>query len=77
MLVVAKRQGITGIAQNIQLMVMRLSCFGRNLALNDEYESVQSAARTVESSNHGRLIPFSAMMSIGILIALVVGTFFG
>jgi prepilin peptidase CpaA len=72
LLVVARRQGMAGMAANIQLMAMRLSCFGKNLALNDQFESVQSAARTPESRNHGRLIPFSAMMSVGILIALLI-----
>lgn len=76
MVVVARRQGITGLAENLQLMVSRLSCFGRNLALNDQFESVQSAAQSMESKHHGRLIPFSAMMSVGIVIALVIGMFF-
>lgn len=75
MVIVARRRGISGIYQNIELMVFRLSCFGKNLALNDQFESVQSAANTEGSQNKGRLIPFSAMMSIGIVIMMAIAYF--
>ncbi|MGI9516735.1 MAG: A24 family peptidase [Pirellulaceae bacterium] len=71
-LFIARRHGFSGVVENVRLMVMRLSCFGRNLALNDQYESVQSASRSGESDNHGRLIPFSATMSVGILIVIII-----
>ena len=73
LLIVTRRQGVSGAYQNLQLMMFRLSCFGRNLVLNDQFESVQSASNSVDSQNRGRLIPFSAMMSIGIVIALAIG----
>ena len=74
-IVIARRQGIGGLSHNIQLMMMRLSCFGRNLALNDQFESVQTACGSKHSESRGRLIPFSAMMSIGILIVLIITKF--
>lgn len=73
MVITARRQGFSMFAQNLQLMFAQLSCFGRNLAGNDQFESVQSAARDLNSPNRSRLIPFSAMMSIGILIVLIIG----
>ncbi len=71
LIVVARRQGLTGVAHNVQLMVARLSCFGRNLALNDQFETVQSTSNNIESDSRGRLIPFSAMISVGIIIAFI------
>lgn len=71
-LIVTRRKGISGAYQNIQLLIFRLSCFGKNLVLNDQSESVQSAANSNDSEVRGRLIPFSAMMSIGIVIAFVI-----
>jgi prepilin peptidase CpaA len=71
MIVVAKQRGIGEVVHGVQLMLFRLSCFGRNLAMNDQFESVQSAARSTESPNRGRLIPFSAMMSVGFVVVLL------
>ena len=73
--VIARRQGVNGLAIDLQLLMLRLSCFGRNLAMNDRFESVQSAANSTESSNRGRLIPFSAMMSVGILAVILIARF--
>jgi prepilin peptidase CpaA len=70
--VIGRQQGFAGLVMTLQLMMMRLSCFGRNLAMNDEFESVQDAANSPDSKNRGRLIPFSAMMSVGIIAALVI-----
>lgn len=72
MIVVASKQGGIAVWQNINLMLFRLSTFGRNLVMNDQFESVQSAALNHDSPNRGRLIPFSAMMSIGVVLVFVV-----
>ena len=75
--IIGRQQGFAGLAMNLQLMMMRLSCFGRNLAMSDQFESVQTAANSPESENRGRLIPFSAMMSIGIVTALIIAKIMG
>ena len=73
LIVIAGRDGARGVVSDIQLMFYRMSSFGKNFALNDQFETVQSAANSDGSLNKGRLIPFSAMMSVGILIALALG----
>jgi prepilin peptidase CpaA len=70
--VIARQRGFAGLMMNMQLMMMRMSCFGKNLAMTDNFESVQSAANSPDSENRGRLIPFSAMMSIGIVAVLII-----
>jgi len=53
---------------NIQLAFFRLSTIGRHFGADDQIESVQSMAKT--DDRRRRLIPFSAMVSVG-----VVGTY--
>ena len=69
LVIIARREGAFGLAMGVQVMLMRLMSFGRGFAGPDHLESVQYAARNSGAANRGRLIPFSAMMSIGIAIA--------
>lgn len=70
-LMAVHRTGFAGISDNVRLMFLRLSCFGKNLALEDQFESVRSIARSDNNEKRGRLIPFSAMVSLGILLVIL------
>ena len=50
---------------NVQLLFLRLAAFGKNLSLDDQFESVQEVKSSPEFRK--RLIPFSAMFSVGLL----------
>lgn len=54
---------------NFQLVCMRLTMLGRQLFAEDEVETVQSAVG--RDDRRRRLVPFSAMVSIGIFATLV------
>lgn len=60
--------GLRSISDHVSVLAMRLVNFSKNLTNDDSFESVQSAARDPSSANRNRLIPFSAMMSIGIVV---------
>lgn len=70
-LFVGRSQGWRGVLQSLYLLSLRLSAFGRNFACADAYESVQDVAHG--PNPHGRLIPFSAMISVGIVVSLIIG----
>ena len=54
---------------NVQLMFLRLSNIGKHLAFDDEF-AVQAVAK--QKDRRAKLIPFSAMVSLGVLGTLVV-----
>jgi prepilin peptidase CpaA len=66
---IGRQGGLQSTLMNFRLLAMRLSTIGRHLALDDEFESVQAVAK--QDGRRGRLIPFSAMISIGIIAAIV------
>jgi len=55
---------------NLQLAVYRISALGRHLARNDESETCQEVAKDFDGRRK-RLIPFSAMVGIGVVATLV------
>ncbi len=73
MAIIARRERWSGLMANLNLMALRLRYFGNNLVLGDRFETVQAAAGDPQSSSRGRLIPFSAMMSVGVCIVLLLG----
>jgi prepilin peptidase CpaA len=54
---------------NLQLTFFRLSTIGRHFGADDETESVQAIAR--RDDRRKRLIPFSAMVTFGLIVTLV------
>ncbi len=70
---VGRAQGWRGVLMSIQLLALRLSVFGKHLVCADAFESVQEVARG--DNPRGRLIPFSAMVSVGIVISVIVAVF--
>jgi Flp pilus assembly protein protease CpaA len=70
---VGRVQGWRGVLQSVQLLALRLTAFGKSFACVDAYESVQDVARS--GNARGRLIPFSAMVSVGIVVSLIVALF--
>lgn len=68
---IGRAQGWRGVLMSVQLLALRLSVFGKHLVCADAFESVQEVAHG--DNPRGRLIPFSAMVSLGIVISIVVG----
>ena len=66
-----------GLVDGIQLVLLRLANFGRNLIVPDHFEPVQSVSNSSSSIHQSRLIPFSAMMSVGIVLVFILSRFFG
>ncbi len=71
LLFVGRAQGWRGVLQSLHLLALRMSVFGKNFACADSFESVQDVANG--PNPHGRLIPFSAMISLGIVVSLIIG----
>ena len=71
LVVIAQKNHWRGLWTNLHLMFMRLTTFGKYFASEDQMESIQ-VTRSGERSK-GRLIPFSAMVSIGIIVVLLIG----
>ena len=67
---VYRQRGWRSLFDEAQLLLARLSMLGKHFARNDSYENVSMAARDKESKNHSRLIPFSAMMSLGFVFTI-------
>jgi prepilin peptidase CpaA len=67
---IGRVQGWRGVWQSLQLMALRLAAFGKDFACVDSYETVQEIAGRPNA--HGRLIPFSAMISIGVVASMIV-----
>ena len=65
MVLILKNGGAKDVVLNVQLMFLRLAAFGNNFRLNDQFESVQDIKKSPERRK--RLIPFSAMFSLGII----------
>ncbi len=72
-----RKHGKAGVVYSLKSMFLRLSCFGRNLAFNDQYETVQEINQRSEEEKRGRLIPFSAMMSCGVAVVLLIAVLSG
>lgn len=72
---VGRSQGWRGVWLSVQLLALRLSVFGKHLVCADSFESVQEVARG--DRPHGRLIPFSAMVSVGVVISVILGAWLG
>jgi Flp pilus assembly protein protease CpaA len=68
---IGRTQGWRGVWNSFQLLSLRLAAFSRNFAGADVYESVSDVAR--QPNARGRLIPFSAMISMGVVISLIAG----
>ncbi len=58
------------IGQHLWLVLRRLTMFGRQLMAEDQLEAVQTTVK--RDNRRERLIPFSAMVSIGIFFLLLV-----
>lgn len=58
------------IGQHLWLVLRRLTMFGRHLMAEDQLEAVQTTVK--RDNRRERLIPFSAMVSIGIFFLLLV-----
>ena len=65
MVLVLQHGGAKEAMLNVQLMFLRLSAFGKSFRLDDQFESVQEVRNSPDFRK--RLIPFSAMFSVGIL----------
>ncbi len=72
---ISRQGGLRGAWLNLRLMFVRLSTIGRHLAYEDEFEAVQSVSQ--RDDRRGRLIPFSAMISVGIFAAIAIQHIFG
>jgi Flp pilus assembly protein protease CpaA len=70
-LFIGRAQGWRGVLASVQLLALRLSVFGKHFVCADAYESVQEVAQG--ENPHGRLIPFSAMVSLGIVVSIILG----
>ena len=57
---------------NLRLVFFRLSSIGRQFGVDDNVESVQSVAKQV--ARRQRLIPFSAMITVGVIITIIWNT---
>lgn len=66
-ILLATRGGIGRAWTNLQLTLMTLMTLGKSGLIQPQNETVQEAAQTKERRN--RLIPFSAMISVGVLYA--------
>ncbi len=55
---------------NIQLMCLRLAVIGKSLRFDDDFETVQQVSRN--ENRRDRLIPFSALFSLGIVATFVI-----
>ena len=69
LVLISRTGGFRGAWLNLRLMLVRLSTIGKHLAFDDDVEAVQSV--TKRDDRRGRLIPFSAMVSVGIIAAIV------
>ncbi len=75
LVLISRQGGFRGAWLNLRLMFMRLSTIGKHLTFEDDFEAVQSVAQ--RDDRRGRLIPFSAMVSVGIAAAIVMHFVFG
>lgn len=66
---ILRNGGAKDVFLNVQFMFLRLAAFGNALRQNDQFESVQEIKKSSECRK--RLIPFSAMFSLGIIGAFV------
>jgi Flp pilus assembly protein protease CpaA len=57
---------------NLQLAVMRLTLIGKHFGADDDVETVQAMAK--EDNRRQRLIPFSAMITVGVITTYVWST---
>lgn len=58
---------------NLQLVFLQLASMGRHFSQEDRLETVQEAAQKAERRR--RLVPFSAMVTVGILLTIVIQWF--
>lgn len=68
LVLVCRIEGIRGVWIRVQLVSMRVGAWGKALAATDSMEEVLKAA---ESERRKRLIPFSAMIAIGVVVIVV------
>ena len=70
LMLMAKYGGYRETWLNIQFMLLRLAMAGKSLTFDDDFESVQQISR--QPDRRRRLIPFSALFSIGVAITFAI-----
>jgi prepilin peptidase CpaA len=63
------RGGMNKVWENIILSYFRVHAVIRHMAPDDEYETIQTIAQKKEQ--RGRLIPFSVMIGLGVVVSLL------
>ncbi len=74
-ILIAQQGGFRETWLNIQLMFLRLAAIAKSLQFEDDFESVQKVCRKPDRGK--RLIPFSALFSLGIVITFAVNWLIG
>ena len=70
-LIISVRVETDGIVSKLRQMLFGLVHYCRNFSLPERTETVQQLARSGDSRKRRQLIPFSAMMSIGMCVSLL------
>lgn len=68
--ILLRRGGVLYVWLNLQLAFIQVLSFGKQMCRSDEYESVQGVLAK-SPDYRSRLVPFSAMLGVGILVTLI------